>query len=282
MEKITIINSKKNKLSIFLDIKNVFSTPYLLTTLFKRDIISVYRQTILGPIWFVLTPIITTLVFTVVFGNIGQMSTDDVNPFIFYFSGLILWNFFISLVGKSANIFGDNHNIFSKIYFPKFSVFFVNFFVSFSKFFIQYVVYIGFLIYFSFYRDLDLSINIFLPINIILLTLYLFILTSGIGMIISATMVKYKDVMFMYNFILNLVMYVTPILFPLSSVEGKLKILMYLNPVTLPVELVKIIHLGKGQADIFLFFSNVSITIVLFIIGYIFFKKTEQTYIDTF
>ena len=280
MNQKVIITSEIRKFNIHNDILEIFSNFSLITTMFKRDMISIYKQTVLGPLWFIVTPIATSAVFTVVFGQIGQMSTDGVQPFLFYLAGLLMWNFFLSTVSKCSNVFSDNIHIFSKIYFPRIAAHLTNVFVNLTKFIIQYILFLIILLISDFDKNF-LIYNLFF-IKLIFCLFYVAILSVGLGMLISVTMIKYKDIMFAYTFILSLILYVTPILFPFSSVYGKLKILLYFNPLTLPIEYMKIIHLDVGSLDALLVTINIIITISIFMTGYYFFKKIEQTFVDVF
>ena len=280
MKKKTTITSNLRPTNFISDFYEIYLNFSLISTMFKRDMVSIYRQTVLGPIWFIATPIATSAVFTVVFGQIAQMSTDGIPPFLFYLVGLTMWNYFLSTVIKCSNVFQDNYQIFSKIYFPRIAAHITSVLVNITKFLIQYILFLIILLMSDFDKSF-LIYNLFL-LKLIFCIAYMAILSVGLGMLISVTMVKYKDVMFAYNFILSLILYVSPVLFPFSSVSGNLKLLLYLNPLTFPIEYMKIIHLNVGTLDFNLILINSSITILIFLFGYLLFKKVEQTFVDIF
>ena len=280
MKKKILITSRLRPASLYNDFLEIASNYSLLTTMFKRDMVSIYKQTILGPAWFVITPVVTSAVFTVVFGQIGEMSTDGVLPFLFYLAGLSMWNYFLSTVSKCSNVFSDNVHVFSKIYFPKIAALITNVLVNFTKFMIQYFLFLIVLLISDFDKSFLIS-NLFF-IKVFFCIFYVAILSVGLGMLISVTMVKYKDIMFAYTYVLSLILYVSPVLFPFSSVSGKLKLLLYFNPLTLPIEYMKIIHLNVGTVDMYLVAINTTITISLFLFGHFVFKRVEQTFVDTF
>jgi len=273
-----IIESKRS--FFVLNLKEVYNYRDLLFLFVRRDFVSLYKQTILGPLWFFIQPILTTLMFTVVFGSIAKISTDGLPNILFYMSGLTFWTYFADSLNKTSNTFIENQGIFGKVYFPRLitplSIIFSNLF----KFGIQFLLFLIF--YFYFYITEDSSIK---PNWYILLTPYLIILTGfmglAFGLIITSLTTKYRDLRFLIQFGVQLWMYATPVIYPLSSLSGKARTLVLLNPMTSIIETFKFGFLGSGTFRWENIIYSTVLTLVLLFISILIFNKTEQNFMDT-
>ena len=246
----------------------------------KRDFISIYKQTILGPLWFFIQPILTTIIFTIVFGNIAGISTDGVPHVLFYLSGLTLWNYFSETLMKTSNTFIDNQNIFGKVYFPRLILPISVVLSSLLKFGVQFILFLLVFSYYFFYSSSEISPNsaiLLIPLLIVLVGL----LSLGIGIIITSLTTKYRDFRFLIQFSIQLMMYATPIIYPLSTLEGKIRSIALLNPMTSIIETFKFGFLGEGVFNLYHLGYSIIFTIISLIIGILIFNKTEKSFMDT-
>lgn len=273
-----VIRPQTNLLDI--NLKEVWRYRDLLTLLVKRDFISVYKQTILGPLWFFIQPILTTLMFVVVFGRIAGISTDGVPPILFYLAGITIWNYFSECLNKTATVFRDNAAIFGKVYFPRLIMPLSIVASNLVKFSIQFFLFLCFWIYFLLQPGSNVQPNIY----ILLLPLLLFIMAGmalGFGMLISAMTNKYKDLVFLLTFAVQLAMYATPVIYPLSSISAKYKWLIQANPMTSIVETFRYGFLGSGTFSWGGLLYSFVFTIFVLIAGTIIFNKVEKSFMDT-
>lgn len=251
----------------------------LLKVFVKRDLFSQYKQTILGPIWFVAQPVITTLVFVFIFGNIAQLPTAGIPRILFYLSGLVIWNYFADCVQKTSLTFVANVSVMSKVYFPRLILPFSNVLASLAKFGLQFAILLFFMGYY-FYRGQSFLPGIqILIIPVLLLNVAL--LGLGIGIIIASLTVKYRDLQYLIGFALQIVMYLSPVVYPLSSVSGKYKFVLMLNPMSSMIEAFRVATLGVGSLALYPVCISMCISCVVFISGLILFNKVEKTFIDT-
>lgn len=273
-----IIRSKKNWLD--LNIKEIFQYIDLIFLFVKRDFVTFYKQTILGPLWYIIQPLANTLVFTVIFGKVAKIPTDGISPFLFYLSGTVVWSYFSSSVALTADTFTKNADIFGKVYFPRIVIPISNVIVTLIQFGIQLSIFLFFLIYYNFQHDLtDLNFTrmLFLP----LVLLQLIILSLGVGILLSALTSKYRDLTFALSFGLQLWMFATPIVYPLSIVPEKYKIILALNPATSIVELFRGAFLGVSSIETTHILISISVTVIIFVSGVLLFNKIEQNFMDT-
>jgi len=272
-----IIQPRKNLLDLRL--KELIRYYDLLVLFVKRDIVVTYKQTILGPLWFFIQPILTTLVFTVVFGNIAGISTDGIPQPLFYMSGIVIWNFFADCFMKTSNTFVTNAGLFGKVYFPRIiqplSVVISNG----LKFLIQFGL---FLILYAYYLIKGVPVT---PNGYILLFPFLLVLMAllglGFGLIFSSLTTKYRDLTFLIQFGVQLLMYATPIIYPLSEIPEKYRFLIWGNPVSHIIETFKYSFLGQGMFTLAGLLYSTVFTLVILFIGISIFNKTEKTCIDT-
>jgi lipopolysaccharide transport system permease protein len=262
-----------------LRIKEIFKYKDLLFLFVKRDFVSIYKQTILGPLWFFLQPIITAITFTVIFGNLAKISTDGLPQILFYMCGITLWNYFADTLTKTADTFSSNVNIFGKVYFPRMIVPLSVVVSNLIKLAIQFLLFLGIWIYFLIQSDLihPNKMLVLIPFLIILIGF----MALSFGIIISSLTTKYRDLKFLVTFGIQLMMYASPIVYPLSIVPEKYKWIIVANPVTSIIETFKYAFLGVGEFSwLYLGYSTL-FTIVLFMIGLVIFHRVEKSFMDT-
>jgi lipopolysaccharide transport system permease protein len=262
-----------------LRIREIFRYKDLLFLFVKRDFVSIYKQTILGPLWFFIQPIITALTFTVIFGNLAKISTDGLPQILFYMCGITLWNYFADTLTKTADTFSSNANIFGKVYFPRMIVPLSVVVSNLIKLGIQFLLFLGIWIYYLVQSDL-IHPNKMLALIPFLIILIGFMALS-FGIIISSLTTKYRDLKFLVTFGIQLMMYASPIVYPLSIVPDKYKWIIVANPVTSIIETFKYAFLGVGEFSwLYLGYSTL-FTIVLFVIGLVVFHRVEKSFMDT-
>lgn len=245
----------------------------------KRDFVVFYKQTILGPLWYVIQPLLNTLVFTLIFGKVAKIPTDGIPPFIFYLSGTVVWSYFSLCLNLTGKTFVGNVNIFGKVYFPRITVPISIALSAVLQFIIQFTIFFGFFLYF-WYAGTDIKPNIYV-FTLPLIVLQMAILSVGIGLIISAATAKYRDLTFAMAFLIQLWMYLTPVVYPLSEVPDKLKIFILINPMTAVVESFRGVFLGVSSLTMEGLLLSILITILSFIGGVIIFSRVEKTFMDT-
>ena len=272
-----VIRPKRHLLDI--NLKELWDYRDLLYMFVKRDIVTVYKQTVLGPIWFFVQPIMTTLVYVVVFGNIAKISTDEIPKVLFYMSGIVMWNYFADSFGKTSTTFLANASIFGKVYFPRLIVPLSVVTSGLIKFLIQFSL---FLVVFAYYL---VNTDLIQPNLWILITPYLILLMAGLGLgfgiIFSSLTTKYRDLTFVIQFGVQLAMYATPIIYPMSLLSERARSVLWWNPIAHLIETIKYAFLGTGQASIAGLAYATVFTLVVLAIGVIIFNRTEQTFMDT-
>lgn len=271
-----IIQPKRSVLDI--NLKQLYKYKDLLFLFVKRDVITIYKQTILGPIWFFVQPILTMVIYVFVFGKIANISTDGIPQPLFYLSGIIIWNYFSSCFSLTANTFTGNAGIFGKVFFPRLIVPLSQIISNLIKFFIQFLL---FLVVFFYYLN-DQTVNpSYLIILLPLLLLIIAGLGLGFGLIFSSLTTKYKDLKFLMQFGVQLLMYATPIIYPLSTIPEKYQFWIKLNPITHIIETFKTAFLGSGQLSTNGLLYACVFTFFILILGILIFNKTEQKFMDT-
>jgi len=245
----------------------------------RRDFVAQYKQTILGPAWHIIQPLLTTIIFTVVFGKIAKISTDGVPPFIFYLSGTIIWTYFANVITDTSVTFSQNAHIFGKVYFPRLVTPIATAISKLIAFSIQYVFFLCFLLYFSISSD-ALSPNIWVLATPFLLLL-MAMLALGCGLLITALTTRYQDLAVLVSFGIQLWMYASPVIYPISSLSERWQFWASLNPAAPIIEGFRYSYLGVGQfSPIQLLYSAITITVLL-IISLIVFNRVERTFADT-
>lgn len=262
-----------------LNLKDVWRYRDLLWLLVKRDFVSFYKQTILGPLWFFIQPLFTTLIFTFVFGNLAGLSTDGLPQPLFYMAGITAWNYFADCLTKTSTVFKDNANIFGKVYFPRLIMPLSIVVSNLVRFGVQMLLFFLMMAYYA-YTGGSFTPNAFVllfPMLILLMAL----LGLGLGLIITAMTTKYRDLAFLITFGVQLMMYGTTVIYPLSAAPAKYKTLIELNPMTGIIEAFRYGFLGQGEFTVSSFGYSVAFTLVALVLGVIIFNKTEKTFVDT-
>jgi lipopolysaccharide transport system permease protein len=251
----------------------------LLFMFVKRDFVSFYKQTVLGPLWFFIQPIFTTIVFTFVFGNLAGISTDGLPQYLFYLSGITAWNYFSDCLTKTSTVFKDNANIFGKVYFPRLIMPLSIVVSNLVRFGVQLLLLLVMMTYFGFKgADFHITYGIFFfPILVLMMAF----LGLGIGLIITAMTTKYRDLTFLVTFGVQLLMYGTTVIYPLSAAPEKYKTIIGLNPMTGIIEAFRFSFLGKGEFTLWSVSYSAIFTIIVMILGVIIFNKTEKNFVDT-
>jgi lipopolysaccharide transport system permease protein len=251
----------------------------LLMILVKRDFVSFYKQTIFGPLWFFIQPIFTTIIFTFIFGNLAGISTDGLPQPLFYLAGITAWNYFADCITKTSTVFKDNVSIFGKVYFPRLIMPLSIVVSNLVRFLVQFLLFILMLFY---YQIGDSNIQItwalgLFPILIGLMAMF----GLGLGLIITALTTKYRDLAFLVTFGVQLLMYTTTVIYPLSAAPDQFKSLISANPMTPIIEAFRLGFLGEGNFNIPSFSFSVVIILITFILGVLIFNKTERSFVDT-
>lgn len=272
-----IIEPKRGLLS--LNLKQIYDYRDLLFLFVKRDIITTYKQTILGPIWFFIQPILTMLIYIFIFGNVAKIPTDSVPQPLFYISGIIMWNYFSSCFSQTANTFVGNAGIFGKVFFPRLIVPLSQVTSNLIKFCIQFTLFLCIFFYY-YYHNTSISPS-YLILLLPLLLLIMAGLGLGFGLIFSSLTTKYKDLKFLMQFGIQLLMYATPVIYPLNSIPKEYLFWLKLNPISHIIETFKTAFLGSGQFSLNGLIYSFIFTIISLAIGIIIFNKTEKNFMDT-
>lgn len=262
-----------------INLKELWNYKDLIFLFVWRDFVSLYKQTILGPLWFFIQPVLTTLTFTVIFGNIAQLSTDGLPPVLFYLAGITCWNYFADCLTKTSNTFTANAGIFGKVYFPRLVLPLSIVISNLVKFGLQFLIFLVIYFYFIFSGQgiyANSAILIF-PVLIIMMAG----LGLGMGIVISSLTTKYRDLQQLIAFGVQLLMYASPIVYPLTSVPGKYKWVLLLNPMTSIIEAFKYSFLGAGIfSPVGLIYSFLFMCGIL-LAGIVIFSKVEKSFMDT-
>ncbi len=262
-----------------LNLKEIWDYRDLIYFLIRRDFIAKYKQTILGPLWFIIQPLLTTIMFTIVFGRIAKIPTDGLPHMLFYMAGVVLWNYFSKCFIGTSNTFRGNVGLFSKVYFPRLVIPITVVISNLFQFALQFTFLIGFIIYY-----VAVGVKLHLTWFVLMMPVLIFfaaIYGLGFGIIVSSLTTKYRDLAFLLSFGVQLWMYLTPIVYPLSQVPKKYLIWIIINPITPLVEAFRKSVLGIGTVTWGqLAYSFIFAFVVLFI-GILIFNKVEQNFMDT-
>lgn len=272
-----ILRPKRSLLDV--DLRELWQYRDLIMLFVKRDFVSKFKQTILGPLWFIIQPLLTTIMFTVVFGNIAGIPTNGIPKILFYMSGIVGWTYFSTCLNDTSQTFIKNASIFGKVYFPRLALPISVVISNLVSFVIQFAFLCCFLAYFMM-KGSDVCPNIlvlWIPVLVILMAG----LGLGFGIIISSMTTKYRDLSHLVTFGVTLWMYATPIIYPLSGIPQKYRFLVLANPMTPVIETFKTALLGVGQIDYLQLLYSFCFTIVLLAFGVIIFNKVEKTFMDT-
>ncbi len=266
----------------FFDInyKELWEYRDLVLLLVRRDFVSFYKQTIFGPLWFFIQPIFTTVIFVFIFGNLAGISTDGLPQPLFYMTGIVAWNYFAECLNKTSTVFKDNANIFGKVYFPRLIMPFSIVVSNLARLAVQFLLLVVLIAYYVIFTDFKFTVSwnvLLFPVLVILMAL----LGLGAGMIISAMTTKYRDLAFLVTFGVQLLMYATPVIYPLSAAPSKYKDIISINPMSHIIEGVRLSLLGQGDLTPASFaYSAVTILIIL-AVGISVFNRVEKKFVDT-
>ncbi|MFN5021948.1 MAG: ABC transporter permease [bacterium] len=266
-----------------INLREVWRYRDLLWMFVKRDVTAQYKQTILGPLWHFIQPLFTTVVFMVVFTNIAKISTDGVPPVLFYMSGITIWNYFSSCLNATSNTFVANAGIFGKVYFPRLVIPLSTVMSNIVKFGIQFLLLLAAMLWYKFSST---SLNLSQPLSTFILIPTIILIMAGLGLglgiIISSMTTKYRDLTVLIGFAVQLLMYATPVVYPLSTITSeKLRFWITLNPLTPLVEAFRYSILGVGSFDTASFVYSIGFMVVTLFIGLLIFSKVEKTFMDT-
>jgi len=263
----------------FIDIAELVAYRDLITLFIQRDFITQYKQTILGPAWFLIQPLLTTAMFLVVFGKIAKIPTDGIPQPLFYMGGLIIWNYFSGILTQTSSVLTGNAHLFSKVYFPRLVVPIAQVIAGLGRFAIQFLLFTALYV---FYLSIGMKSAVGWTCFLLPLTLlYVAVLGFGVGLIVSAFTTRYRDLQVGLSFFVQLWMYATPIVYPLSLVPEKWRTLYTLNPVVPAMESFKHIFFGAELPALSVFGTGIAVTLLLLVGGLFFFNKVERTFIDT-
>lgn len=274
----SVIDSKRNP--FYINFKEIWDYRDLLQLLVRRDIVTVYKQTILGIFWFIIPPVFTTFTYVIIFSGVAKISTGGIHPVVFYLSGIVLWSFFNDCVQRTSITFRMNADIFSKVYFPRLIAPMSSILSAVIKLLVQFALVICILFYMNwqgFYSGALWSRIWLLPVIVAMAGL----LGLGVGILISSLSTKYRDIGYLTQFGLQLLMYATPVIYPLSSIPEKYRFILNINPVSAMVESFRYVLTGNGIFSWQSLGISAIYTIVIFLVGLFAFNKVEKNFVDT-
>lgn len=271
----------KNKF-FSLNLKEVWQYRDLLMLFVKRDVVTVYKQTVLGPLWYLIQPLFTSITFTIIFNNLAGIDTGTVPPFLFNLAGITVWNYFTACLNDTSDTFKKNASIFGKVYFPRIIMPLSVVISNLLKFGIQFFIFIAFYIYY-YYQGAAIGLNgatLFFPLLIALMG----VLGLGLGLIVSSLVTKYRDFTYLISFGVQLLMYVSAVMYPMALIKEKLPNygwLIQYNPLAYVIETTRYMLLNVGQVSIIGLSYTLLVTVLVFFVGLLVFNKTEKSFIDT-
>lgn len=269
------------KSSLFdIKLKELWSYRDLVLLFVKRDFVKDYKQTILGPLWFFIQPLIQTLTFFFIFSKVAKIGTGKLPPILFYLSGITIWTYFADCFNKTSTIFITNAAVFGKVYFPRLVTPISIVISSMVKFGIQLALFILIYIYYLIFKNVDIHMNgtiLLFPFYVLIMA----ILGLGLGIIFSSLTTKYKDLVFLLQFGIQLLMYATPVIYPLANLSPKYKSYLLMNPITPIIEAIRYGLFGDGVFDMMYLGYSLAVSIVILIIGVLLFNKVEKSFMDT-
>lgn len=246
----------------------------------RRDFVAAYKQTILGPLWYLIQPVLTAMTFTFIFGRVASLPTDGLPQFLFYMSGTLIWSYFSDCLVKTSNTFVQNSALFGKVYFPRMAVPVSILFSNLITFLIQFILFISFILFFL-WKGTPLHFNwLWVALSPILI-LIMAGLGLGFGIIISSLTTKYRDLRFLITFGVQLLMYATPVIYSVSSIPANYRWIILANPMTPIVEAFRYAFLGAGIVDVLHMLYSFGFMLVVVFIGVVIFNRIEQTFMDT-
>lgn len=271
----------KNKF-FSLNLKEVWQYRDLLLLFVKRDVVTVYKQTILGPLWYLIQPLFTSITFTIIFNKVAGIETGTVPPFLFNLAGIMVWNYFTACLTGTSDTFRSNAAIFGKVYFPRLIMPLSTVISNLLKFGIQFLIFVAFYVFY-YSQGAAISLNgslLFFPLLIALMG----ILGLGLGMLISSLVTKYRDLSYLIGFGVQLLMYLSAVMYPMALIQDKMPDyawLVHYNPLAYIIETTRYMLLGTGTVSVWGLVYTVGVTFGLFFTGLLVFNKTEKSFIDT-
>lgn len=271
----------KNKF-FSLNLKEVWQYRDLLMLFVKRDVVTVYKQTILGPLWYLIQPLFTSITFTIIFNKVAGIETGTVPPFLFNLAGIMVWNYFTACLTGTSDTFRSNAAIFGKVYFPRLIMPLSTVISNLLKFGIQFLIFAAFFVFY-YLQGAAVSPNgslLFFPLLIALMG----ILGLGLGMLISSLVTKYRDLSYLIGFGVQLLMYLSAVMYPMALIKDKMPDYAWLvqyNPLAYIIETTRFMLLGIGDVSVLGLVYTVTVTIIVFFMGLLVFNKTEKSFIDT-
>lgn len=276
------ITIKPNRSWFYIDWRGLLHYRDLLFLLVRRDFVSRYKQTILGPLWFIIQPLVTTVVFTIVFCRFAKVSTDELPPVLFYLCGLLVWNYFSNCISVTSTSLMSNAGLFEKVYFPRIIIPLSTILSNMITFAIQLLTFLCFYFYYKWATPSSALIhpNVFL-FALPLLLVQAAVFALGVGLWFSALTVKYRDLSFLMGFLVQLWMYATPVIYPVSAIPSQWRFILIINPIASIVDLYRYAFFGTTSLSLnYLAFSILTTCVVLFS-GILIFNKVERTFVDT-
>lgn len=271
-----VIDSKGSTLSS--ELKSIWGYKDLVYLFVKRDFVVNFKQTVLGPLWYLIQPVFNAIINIIVFGGLAGMGTDGTPKVLFYFSGTMLWSLFSAVLLEESNIFVTNKAIFGKVFFPRLASVISCGISILLRTAVQFALFIFLYIYFLFSSDFMFSgwkALIAFPI-----LLWIMVLGTGIGLIISSITTKYRDLALTLSFFVSLLMYVTPVAYPLSEIPDSYRFLFLFNPIAPPIECFRMACFGVGNVPVYSILVSVGFSLAVFVFGLLLFTKYEKTFID--
>jgi len=262
-----------------IDFCEIFRYRDLILMFVKRDFVTFYKQTILGPLWYIIQPLVNSVIFTIIFSRVAEIPTDGMPPFLFYMAGTVTWGYFAACLTQTSNTFVTNREIFGKVYFPRMTIPISIVITGLFQFMIQFVIFIGFLLYF-WYRGTQVVPTIMI-LTLPLILLQMAVLGLGMGMLISSLVTKYRDLTFAMTFAVQIWMYLTPVVYPLTQVPEHYRNLYALNPMVSVVETFRGAFLGVSSIEPSQILISVLVTVGVFFVGVVLFRRIEKTFMDT-
>jgi lipopolysaccharide transport system permease protein len=262
-----------------LRLRELWHSYDLIMLFVRRDFVATYTQTILGPLWYLIQPLLTTITLTIIFGDFAKLSTNGLPKFLFYMSGTVIWTYFASCLTRTSDTFINNADVFGKVYFSRLAVPVSILISNLIAFAIQFALFLTSMVIFA------LRGSVLYPNWFILLTPILLLMMAGLGfgfgVIVSSLTTKYRDLRFLVQFGVQLLMYATPVIYPISSIPSQYRILIELNPISAIVEAFRYAYLGGGTVDLAQLAYSFAFMIVVIVIGVVIFNRVEATFMDT-
>ncbi len=272
-----VITAKKRLLDLHL--RDVWDYRYLIKMFIKRDFVVTYKQTILGPIWYLVQPLITAVMYMFVFGQMAKVGTDGIPFILFYFAGTMLWTYFTSCLNSCAQTFSANQNVFGKVYFPRLTSPIATCGFHIIKLAIQCILLVAIYIYSYFFQHASIHLSWY-ALLFPFVVLWIGLLGGSLGLIISSLTTKYRDLNILLAFGIQLAMYATPVVYPLSEIPERFSWLAYANPMCAPIEFFRIAFYGAGNLDLSMILTSIGMTVVLTLLGLILFTRNERNFVD--